>query len=44
MKLQQGIVLGHFQKDQSEEIITQEDIFGVNVEEHLAPGEVKRRF
>ena len=34
VKLQQGTVLGHFQKTQSEEImITQEDIFGVNVEE-----------
>ena len=33
VKLQQGIVLGHFQKAQSEEImITQEDIFGVNME------------
>ena len=34
VKLQQGIVLGHFQKAQSKEImITQEDIFGVNIEE-----------
>ena len=42
VKLQQGIVLGHFQKAQSEEImITQEDIFGVNVEEPWAPGEVE---
>ena len=40
--LQQGIVLGHFQKAKSEEImITQEDIFGVNVEEPWAPGEVE---
>ena len=42
VKLQQGIILGHFQKTQSEEImITQEDIFGVNVEEPWAPGEVE---
>ena len=34
MKLQQGIVLGHYQKAPSEEImITQEDIFGVNIGE-----------
>ena len=40
--LQQGIVLGHFQKAKSEEIrITQEDIFGVNVEEPWTPGEVE---
>ena len=31
IKLQQGIVLGHYQKTTSEKImITQEDIFGVN--------------
>ena len=42
VKLQQGIILGHFQKTQSEEImITQEDILGVNVEEPWAPGEVE---
>ena len=42
VKLQQVIILGHFQKTQSEEImITQEDIFGVNVEEPWAPGEVE---
>ena len=42
VKLQQGTILGHFQKTQSEEImITQEDIFGVNVEEPWAPGEVE---
>ena len=42
VKLQQGIVLGHFQKAQSEEImITQEDIFGMNVEEPWAPGEIE---
>ena len=42
VELQQGIVLGHFQKAQSEEImITQEDIFGVNAEEPWAPGEVE---
>ena len=40
--LQQGIVLGHFQKAKAEEImVTQEDIFGVNVEEPWAPGEVE---
>ena len=42
VKLQQGTILGHFQKTQSEEIkITQEDIFGVNVEEPWAPGEIE---
>ena len=42
IKLQQGIVLGHFQKAPLEEImITQEDIFGVNVGEPWAPGEVE---
>ena len=42
VKLQQGIVLGHYQKAPSEEIIiTQEDIFGVNVGEPWAPGEVE---
>ena len=42
VKLQQGIVLGYFQKAQSVEImITQEDIFGVNVEEPWAPREVE---
>ena len=42
IKLQQGIVLGHYQKAPSEEImITQEDIFGVNVGEPWAPGEVE---
>ena len=42
IQLQQGIVLGHFQKAPSEEImITQEDIFGVNVGEPWAPGEVE---
>ena len=40
--LQQGIVLGHFHKTKSEEImITQEDIFGVNIEEPWVPGEVE---
>ena len=40
--VQQGIVLGHYQKATSEEImITQEDIFGVNVGEPWAPGEVE---
>ena len=42
VKLQQGIILRHFQKTQSKEImITQEDIFGMNVEEPWAPGEVE---
>ena len=42
VKLQQGIVLGHFQKAPSEEImLTQEDIFGVNVGEPWALGEVE---
>ena len=42
VKLQQGIVLGHYQKAPSEEImITQEDIFGVNVGEPWTPGEVE---
>ena len=42
VKLQQGTILGHFQKTQPEEImITQEDIFGVNVEEPWASREVK---
>ena len=42
VKLQQGIVLGHYQKAPFEEIIiTQEDIFGVNVGEPWAPGEVE---
>ena len=42
VKLQQGIVLGHYQKAPSEDImITQEDIFGVNIGEPWAPGEVE---
>ena len=42
VKLQQGIVLGHFQKAPPEEImITQEDIFGVNVGKPWAPWEVE---
>ena len=42
VKLQQGIVLGHYQKAPSEEImITQEDIFGVNIGEPWALGEVE---
>ena len=42
VKLQQGIVLGHYHKAPSEEImITQEDIFGVNIGEPWAPGEVE---
>ena len=42
LKLQQGVVLGHFQKAPSEEIIiTQEDIFGVNMEESWEPEEIE---
>ena len=42
VKLQQGIVLGHYRKAPSEDImITQEDIFGVNIGEPWAPGEVE---
>ena len=42
VKLQQGIVLGHYQKAPSKDImITQEDIFGVNKGEPWAPGEVE---
>ena len=42
VKLQQGVVLGHYQKAPSKEIIiTQEDIFGVNVGEPWASGEVE---
>ena len=42
IKLQQGIVLGHYQRAPSEEImITQEDIFGVNIGEPWAPEEVE---
>ena len=42
VKLQQGIVLGHYQKAPSKEImITQEDISGVNIEEPWAPGEIE---
>ena len=42
IKLSPGIVLGHFQQAKSEEImITQEDIFGINVEESWAPEEIE---
>ena len=42
LKLQQGVILGHFQKASSEEImITQEDIFGVNMEESWKSGEIE---
>ena len=42
VKLQQVIVLGHYQKAPSKEImITQEDIFGVNIGEPWVPGEVE---
>ena len=37
-----NLALGHYQKAPSEEImITQEDIFGVNIGEPWAPGEVE---
>ena len=40
IKLQQGTLLGHFQRTQPEEImITQEDIFGINIEKPWAPEE-----
>ena len=43
IKLQQGIVLGHYQKAPSEEImITQEDIFGVNIGEPWHLGKWRR--
>ena len=42
IQLQQGIVLGHYQKAPSKEImITQEDIFGVNIGEPWAPEELE---
>ena len=42
LKLQEGIILVYFQKVQSEEImITQEDIFGVNIEESWVPEEIE---
>ena len=42
IKLQQGTLLGHFQQARSEEImITQDDIFGLNVEEPWTPGEIE---
>ena len=42
LKLQQGVVLGHFQKASSEEImITQEDIFGVDMEESWESEEIE---
>ena len=38
--LTMGTLLGHFQQTQHEEImITQEDIFGINIEEPWAPGD-----
>ena len=41
LELQQGVILGHFQKASPEEImITQEDIFGVNMEESWKPKEI----
>ena len=42
IRLQQGTLLGHFQRAQSEEImITQEDIFRINVEKPWTPGEIE---
>ena len=42
IKLQQGTLLGHFQQTQHEEImITQEDIFGINIEKLWAPEEIE---
>ena len=42
IKLQEGMVLGFFQKTQDEEIIvTKEDIFGINVTEPWAPEEIE---
>ena len=42
LNLQQGVVLGHFHKAPPEEImITQEDIFEVNVEETLEPKDIE---
>ena len=42
IKLQQGTLLGHFQRTQSEEImITQDDIFGLNIEEPWTPEEIE---
>ena len=42
LELQQGVILGHFQKASPEEImITQEDIFGVNMEESWKPEEIE---
>ena len=42
IKLQQGTLLGYFQQTQHEDImITQEDIFGINVERPWAPEEIE---
>ena len=42
VKLQEGLILGHFQRPPDEEImITKEDIFGINVMEPLAPEEIE---
>ena len=42
IKLQQGTLLGHFQRAQPEEImITQEDIFRINVEKSWTPEEIE---
>ena len=43
IKLPQGTLLGHFQCGQPEEVmITEEDIFGVNVEEPWTPEEIEK--
>ena len=40
--LQQGTLLGHFRQTQHDKImITQEDIFSINIEEPWAPGEIE---
>ena len=42
IKLQEGMVLGHFQQTPDEEIrITKEDIFGINVTEPWTPEEIE---
>ena len=42
IRLQEGTLLGHFQRTQSEEImVTQEDIFGINVEKPWTPKEIE---
>ena len=42
VKLQEGMVLGYFQRTQDKEImVTKEDIFGINVTEPWAPEEIE---